>query len=152
MTESMTPDTGLWIEWDNPKHAEAQRTMDAQRNMEEAELKRLAAIPPTIQRWYPNTETARQALAAEGLSPRTIASVLTGPPPPWKVTVVDDAYTEPQTYMAINMATAIQMVLGWCDEYGVDGLEALRQLEQASSDGAKSITHGPFTIEEESRG
>jgi len=97
-----------------------------------------------IQRWFETEDDAREALVAAGVPPKQVREALRAPAMPWLVIAEEDG-EEPLIYRCEDMPAAIKLILTFCDEdSGIDGLEAMRTLEQAASDGLTEATVGPF--------
>jgi hypothetical protein len=59
--------------------------------------------------------------------------------------IAEDDEDEPLVYRCADMPAAIKLILTFCDEdSGIDGLEAMRTLEQAASDGLTEVSVGPY--------
>lgn len=97
-----------------------------------------------VARWFETEDDAREALVAAGVPPRQVREALKAPATPWLVIAEEDG-EEPLIYRCDDMATAITLILTFCDEdSGIDGLEAMRTLEQAASDGLTEVSVGPY--------
>jgi hypothetical protein len=97
-----------------------------------------------IQRWFETEQDAREALVAAGVPPRAVREALKAPATPWMV-IAEEEDEEPLIYRCEDMPAAIKLILTFCDEdSGIDGLEAMRTLEQAASDGLTEVSVGPF--------
>jgi hypothetical protein len=98
----------------------------------------------TIQRWFETEQEAREALVAAGVPPRAVREALKAPATPWMV-IAEEEDEEPLIYRCEDMPAAIKLILTFCDEdSGIDGLEAMRTLEQAAADGLTEVSVGPF--------
>lgn len=99
---------------------------------------------PSVQRWFPDEDAAREALVAAGIPPKSIRDCLARPATPWMV-IAEDESEEPLVYHCADMQAAIRLILTFCDEEsGIDGLDAMRTLEQAAAEGATEVTVGPY--------
>jgi hypothetical protein len=98
----------------------------------------------TIQRWFETEDAAREALVGAGVPPKAIREALKTPATPWLVIAEEDG-EEPLVYPCEDMPAAIKLILTFCDEdSGIDGLEAMRTLEQAAADGLTEVSVGPY--------
>lgn len=112
---------GIWLEFPNPEQGK-----------------------DPIQRWFETERDAREALVAAGVPPKAIREALKPPGIPWLV-IADDEEDEPLVYRCEDFNAAITLILTFCDEEsGIDGLEAMRTLEQAAADGLTEVSVGPY--------